>query len=577
MAFRIAKVFVDEGSINLGRCVALFEPTDIKDFKSTDVDLIIIDDIFGKHNSDSSKLSDWKLHFQTLQSFVENRNLKVIITSRLHIYTEYRSKLAGFSVFAAAVEINTEDLSNDEKVEILKAQLNAHGRDINDIDFLSCVSKHGTKSGFPMCCHQFAANNELFEMKENYFLKPYKYYLEQNINDLSDQNFLGLLYIFYKRNQLPYAALDITKLDKESERVLLHIARLRGIDKSLVALVRETRQTVNWLKGSYVRSVGKVFSFQHDTIYETVALIHGAEYPGEVITNCTIDFLCQCVEVEGEKREDLLIVDEDEFPCLAERFIDEVLHGDYGRRLSTHSALRNVVFVEELVSLISENEETLQKFLSKDMSFMYNGIHGFFYHTVLGQTSDVLFERLLGNIECTHNKESKEHCWKCAVRSEALAGACGANREDLYQSLLDAGAEVETLCLYKACENHDINPAFVKRIYNDLKKAQRCIPDQELSQFCLGMSACHKDNRVFNIFTEAGLKPSSELIYYIVRMNDISLLSSTIKQLEGDEKWKPDAMSISRALVEALMNKQENCLEILNAAGAIMSSLCTGQ
>ena len=570
-AFRVAKTLAEEGVVALGRCVALFEPTDLKDFKSTDVDLILIDDMFGKHNSEMGKLSGWKSHFPTLQSFIETRNVKIIITSRLHIYMEYRNKLSGFSVFARTVELNTDDLSDDEKVDILKAQLNAHGRDIKDIDFLSCVSKHGSKSGFPLCCHQFAANNESYKMKSDYFWKPYKYYLEQNICDLNDQNLFGLLYVFYKHNQLPNSALDITKLDKESERILLHIAKLRGIDKSLAAIIRETKQTVNWQKGSYLRNIGKTYSFQHDTIYETVALIHGEEYPTEVIKYCTMDFFCQCIKVEGEKKEGILIIDEDDFPCLAERFIDEVLKGDNGKRLSTHQILRNVQFVEELISMISENEETLQQFLSKDMSSMYNGIHAFFYHVVLGQTSHVFHEKLLANLKCTHSMEKKQRCWKCAVRTEALAGACGANREDLYQELLDAGAQVETLCLYKACENHEINPDFVKRIYTDLKKRQCCIPDRELFQFCLGMSACHKDNRVFNILTEAGLKPSSELIYYIVKMNDSSLLSSTIKQLEDDKKWKPDAMSISRALVEAILNKQNNCLEVMKTAGALMT------
>ena len=570
-AFRLAKALVEEGSISPERCVVLFEPGDLKDIKSADVDLIVIDDMFGRHNAESGKFGEWSSYFPTLQSFIETRNIKVIITSRLHIYMEYKNKLAGFSFFSRTVELNTTNLTDCEKVEIIKAHLDASGRDINALDLQSCVSKHGSNSGFPMCAHQFAANTELFEMKSDYFLKPYKYYLEQNIHDLNDESFVGLLYVFYKQNHLPNSALDITKIDKESENILLHIAKLRGIDKSLAAITRETRQIVNWLKGSYLKNIGKVFSFQHDTIYETVALIHGEEYPSEVITHCTIDFLCQCIKVEGDKKEGVLIVDEDDFPCLAERFVHEVLKGLNGKRLSTHPVLRNVEFVGELISIISESQETLQNFLSKDLSFMYNGVHAFFYHVVHGQTSDAFLEKVLAPLECGHDKEKKEHCWKCAVRSEALAGACGANREDLYQTLLDAGARVETLCLYKACENHEINPGFVKRIYADLKKGQRCIPDQELSQFCLGMSACHKDNRVFNILTEAGLNPSSELIYYIVKMDDCALLASTIKQLESDSRWKPDAMSVSRALVEALVNRKQNSLEILEKEGAIMT------
>lgn len=570
-AFIIAKSLAADKAISLDRCAVLIESTDLKDLRSTDVDLLLIEDIFGKHNAESGKFRDWSLYFQTLQSFVETRKVKIIITSRLHIFLEYKNKLSGLPIFSRSVELNSVDLTNREKEDILKAQLNAYDRDIDDVDIQDCLSKFNSNSGFPMCAHQFAANTDLYLMKSNFFRKPYKYYLEQNIHNLDEQSFMTLLFVFYKHNQLTSAVLDITKIDKMSENLFLHIAKLRGLDISLTKVVRDTRQKVNWLKGSYLKITGKTISFLHDTIYETVALIHSEEYPSEVIAYCTIDFLCQCIAVDGDIKEGIMVVNEDEFGCLAERFISEVIKCNHGKRLSAHPFLGNQQFAKELISTLSENPDTLHKFLSINLSFMYNGIHAFLYHAVLDQTSDVFLGEVLSQLDCNHRGEMTETCWKCSVRSEALAAVCGANRQDLYQALLNKGATVQTLCLYKAVENHDINPDFVKRIYSDLKNCQKFISDKELLQFCLGMSSCNKDNRVFKILTDSGLKPTSELVYYIVKKDDSSLLSSTIEQLEKNGTWKPDTMSVSRALVEAHMQKKERCLEILENAGGKMT------
>ena len=568
-AFMIVKCLVDEGTLDLNRCVILFDPDDLKDVASADVDLLLIDDMFGKHNAEIGKFNGWSKFFATLQTFVTNQKVRIIITSRLHIFLEYRNKLAGLEVFSRVIELNSADLSVDEKQQILLAQLKINGRDTDDLDIRDCVSKDQSNFGFPLCAHQFASDLELYSKKQEYFSKPYKYYLEQNIHNLDDESFIALLYVFYKRNKLQATDLDITKMDKGSENTLLHIARLRGVDKPAAKIIRETKQKVNYLKDSYIRNIRKTYSFLHDTIYETVALVHGEEYPSEVIAQCTVDFLCQSVRVERTIEEGFLIIEDEDFTSLAERIVNEVTKESNGARLSTHPVLNNQQFVEELINVLTENEDTFREFFSTSLSFMYVGSHAFLYHVICCESNnDTFLQEVLPQLKCTHDNSNKASCWKCRVKSEALAAACALNRQDLYYILLDAGCQVETLCLYKAVENNDISPDFVKNIYHDLKKGNIFIPDKELLQFCLGLSIQHKDTRVFNILKECGLKLSSEVIYYIVQTGDINLLSSTLGDLIKEKKWKPDAMSVSRALVEALINNRHDILQTLEQAGA---------
>ena len=73
------------------------------------------------------------------------------------------------------------------------------------------------------------------------------------------------------------------------------------------------------MKGSYIRIVDNEVSFFHDTMYETIAQIHYQEYPAEVIKYCTLDYLCQCIYLEGHKNGEGITVKEADFQPFLER------------------------------------------------------------------------------------------------------------------------------------------------------------------------------------------------------------------------------------------------------------------
>ncbi|MEW8543126.1 MAG: hypothetical protein AB2693_06285, partial [Candidatus Thiodiazotropha sp.] len=571
--FRIVKSLIDEKQVSLDKCVMLFGPEDLNEILTTNVDLLFIDDMFGKHNAEESKFAGWSKFFETLQAIVGNRKIKIIMTSRMHIFLEYKSKLMGLDVFSRTIELSSTDLSSSEKEEILLAQLTAHRRDVTSVNIRECISmqsQHESCVGFPLSAHYFAAEETLFSKKEYYFSKPYTHCLEQNIQNLDENSLIALLYVFYKENKLKVTDLDITKMDNNSEKLLLHIGKLIGVEKSAAAIVRRTRQKVNHFKNSYLKYVNKSFSFLHDTMYETIALIHGKEYPSEVIKHCTVDFLCQCIRLENEGSDGILHIEEEEYLALAERCIEEVIRQKNGQRLSNHQMFTNHEFVEELLGAVTETDETFHDFLNTGLSFMYVGNHGFLYHIIANECQkDILFKRLLPALRCDHFCGKADSCWKCSVKSEALAGACSANNPAIYADLKSAGAEIRTVCLYKAVENGNIDAGFVRIIIEDLKLAKKFIPDDQILQYCLGLAVQHDTRTVFNILKDSGLNPANfDLLYYVVKAGDEEVLSSVLKDLVSQNKWISDYMTVSRALTEAIVTDKERLQDILVSAGA---------
>ena len=126
-AFRMVKYLVENNIVTLERCALLSNPKDLSLIlsliKSGDIDLILIDDIFGRHNADSNRFSEWETDFPTLQSIVGSRKIRLIMCSRMHIFEQYRKKLDGLDIFSRTTELGSAKLSPKEKREMLIQQL----------------------------------------------------------------------------------------------------------------------------------------------------------------------------------------------------------------------------------------------------------------------------------------------------------------------------------------------------------------------------------------------------------------------------------------------------------------------
>ena len=55
---------------------------------------------------------------------------------------------------------------------------------------------------------------------------------------------LALLFVFYKGNKLQLNDFDITRMGKDTQSLLVHIASLRGVEKQTSLIVRENEREI---------------------------------------------------------------------------------------------------------------------------------------------------------------------------------------------------------------------------------------------------------------------------------------------------------------------------------------------
>ena len=264
-AFQLVKKLCENGEIKLERCAMLIDPKDVKHLHSREVDLILIDDMFGKHSVEG--LAGWEKCFDTLVSFTRSRNIKVISCSRKHILTELLDKLAGVPLFSEQVELDSAELTKDEKRNILKAKLLEHNKDMDEKEIEKCIDQTESNAGFPSIAAKFAADDTLFTLGFNFFAEPISYYLEQNIRNMDIYSWAALVCLKQNGNQLTLDKLTST------DGCLARLARRIGIKEEPVTLAQNIWKRYKYLDGTFVRICEDSIIFLFDTVSNAIAEI----------------------------------------------------------------------------------------------------------------------------------------------------------------------------------------------------------------------------------------------------------------------------------------------------------------
>ena len=544
-AFRIVKDLVENNVVNLQRCVLLRKPEDLllvrkpEDLlfvRKDQVDLILIDDMFGKHNSDTSDFSSWD--FQHLESLVGTHEIRLIMCSRKHIYKDYKKKLDGFDIFSRTTELSSATLSHAERRRILIRQLEFHKKNVNDVNVDECITQEVV--GFPLCAHQFASDDLLFSKKADYFRKPYRYFLEQNIQVLDDKSLIALLYVFYKRNKLHVRDLDITQVSEETKNLLVHIAMLCGVEKSPARIFKETKDKVTSMKNSYVKCIDDEVSYFYDTMYEVVAKLHFKEFPSEVIKYCTVDYLCQCVYLDEHNQEGIT-VDKAQIKSFCERCVEEIAtiwEASRWRGSAFGTLVKRLIFqhsgsTSDLAHAEPTNEVVYQLFLRRffhiDMLYPHNEKPYF----GMWLSNETLLKEIMLSLDCSHRGRGFfEECWKCPLKTEMLIAICYYNRLDLYNSLKCCNVPLSALCLYKAMMNQNIDSDFVTHLIDDLSQTGLSTNEKYVLQMGLGNAMKNADSRGFDILNTGVLQPKGFICYSVVMID-------TDQELQGSLLFQP--------------------------------------
>ena len=568
-AFHLVKTLIDRELISLDRCALIYEPADIRDVRTDDVDLILIDNIFGRHNGDLNKLLNWRNYFETLNSLTMSQNVKVIIASRMHILLEYLDELDSYKIFSNKVQLCSGEMKRLEKLSILECKLRRFGRNMEDMEKEKCISHPTTELGFPLCCHLFASDAKLKHIEAETFKQSFNVFLDKSLKVLDSSKLVALAYVFCSINGLYCNDLYISSMSKTSKDMLKHISGLFGINTTVEILVKTTRNNIVSLNGSYLKEINGYIHFLHTTIYEAMARYMLKECPTELIENCTVEFLCQCVRLKKAKAETEIVIDSCYMESLAKRCIREVIHEQNIKKIAMQPAFNDGAFVDVMFKHLSKSEEIFKDFFSVGVTMKRMGLHGFLYHILsLDETSNPCFDKAYQYLNCLHSSVYANTCWKCQVKEESLAAVCSTNKLAIYEQLVDDDVNVIPFCLFKAVENPKVKPELVRRIIHDMKRCNNFVLDQGYLQMSLGMSLRHQDEKIFDILKSNGVKYYVQFLYFAVQKDDKSHLTSAIKDLIKQKRWKADGSHVSRALLEAQIHNNEPILNVMSAFAA---------
>jgi len=272
---------------------------------------VIIDDIFGEVTLDDVRLTEWKRVLNDIEQRTQDKELKVIITSRHYIIEEANEDMDKITMFKKtaknSVHLDSRNMSADEMKQILKATLNRNAVE-DDVDLDKCVynargvltSPYGEQEnvfGFPECAVLFATQT-LISHGPDFFKSPeqhFKTYIEQVYKSKEiDQfyKFIALVAVW---------AHDVQKVKetdlqnpKNISVQMQEIADCFGIviDHKFVETLKCSFRAYTTYLLMYVNSSCE-YVFSHNLIGEMVGVVLGNHKPRECIQLCPRDFLME--------------------------------------------------------------------------------------------------------------------------------------------------------------------------------------------------------------------------------------------------------------------------------------------
>lgn len=344
------------------RCIQLNNLSDWLDVLSIeDMYIVFLDDVFGKTNLIYNENTDYK-HMDTILTYVQNGQVKVIITMRENIKHMCNRLFLSHRLFKNIPDLNlgsdafgmnkTEkrccllkyfERNNIEETEEVGKEnclrtpclnqsetIYIHTKTINNIVDL----KSSPLIGFPESCYLFTSNRG-FTRQGLSFFKHANEILCQDIDDIRRQGYTCynarmdstvLVYVLVRGDYLSLKYLDLDLIRRLMNSLyatgVTHIA-LHDVEDSVKRLTR------NFLKTKYDHTPD-VFAFQHRTIFEAVILSCRNVDPRVIIASMDVDFIVEFTRPENYNKvegEVVYTIPDTLYELLAQRMIFHLTHG----------------------------------------------------------------------------------------------------------------------------------------------------------------------------------------------------------------------------------------------------------
>ncbi|KAL3857957.1 hypothetical protein ACJMK2_012581 [Sinanodonta woodiana] len=557
--------------------VVLHSADDWKTVDMEHVNIIVLEDVFGKYYFDHGLLLKWMVYLPTIQEHVNGGRLHVIVTSRVDILSKAKDMLKSVRLFSdeLSLTLSTKHLTKSEKKDILNRELHRHERNMNEDDKETCIDNFSGLIGFPQCCLLFASDSQLFDRGPKFFASPKEFFLE-SITQLDDTRFLSLAFLFCNSGIFE-ENLSSETMTKSNKKLLIELASKLHITKKF-ASIELLRNVYDNFREMYVmksmsydnRSMSLVVKpsimFTHATVSEAVGHVLGKRCCEMVVKYGDSEYLYQrtyTAEVEDSTSEKVFLPVY-VYGLLAKRMVHDVVNRTLLRHVVKHSALKRHDFIKKLKDALNKGNMLKLFFMAHKIEFgsdtILEGECVTFMQYILQGDEDVVslvYSELLEMLACAHD----DNCWKCEETKNLLELALYYHHFEIADKLIAKKVRYTDVSLCNAARHGDLKR--VQTITENLKKNQVFKPESAKAKYALYRAYVSGNQSLIDFLLTEGIILDSRCVVNAVKHGDMNVLINVVEHLKLYNKWNPECDNATEALNKAINGEKYDVFDLL--------------
>ncbi|KAK3595785.1 hypothetical protein CHS0354_025422 [Potamilus streckersoni] len=533
------------------RCVVLDNAQDWKTVDTHHVDIVVLDDVFGKYDLDPGRLQEWMVHLPTIQEHVDAGKLRVIITTRVDILSKAYSRLGSLKLFSEdlSLTLSSEQLTNSEKMSILKRELHRHKRTMYEDEKEKCIAYFSGLIGFPQCCSLFAADSKSFNKGPEFFRFPEKIFVA-NITELGATRFLSLAFLFCNGGILE-EHLSPETMPNSSKHLLMELASYLSISEkeASITLLRDVYD--NFLEMYVMKSMLSYIQFTHATVSEAVGHVLGDRCLEMVIQYGDSEYLYQRTYTADAKdcNSQNVFIPVSVYGLLAQRMVYDVIYKGLVENVVRHSALKQNSFLIKLKCELRKGNVMKDFFTSVVAGscivsgyerYLLEGKCMTFMQYTLQSDDNVVklvYSQLLELLACAHKNNSSD-CWQCGEKQMLLELALYYNHFHIVDKLITMEACYTPVSLCNAARHGDRRR--VQTILETLKRSQVFKPKSKEARYALCRAYISGNQNLIEFLLKEGIILDCWHVKSAVQHGNMNSLMKVVEHLKCHNKWNPD-------------------------------------
>ncbi|KAL3853732.1 hypothetical protein ACJMK2_017249, partial [Sinanodonta woodiana] len=420
--------------------------------------IVFMDNVLGKYGVSETDLIKWEQLSELIYPNIVDSFIFIIVCLRDQIALKirryiHRNEALSWMFDSNVINISGENncLTTHEKEYILMKYAKKHSRNPSRFEVDSIVNVEN-QIGFPENCRIWSCQPHL--TLEDVFVK--NMFLVEEIRDISKNSHQD--YLFLVLLMLSGGSLLLDKNTEELISKIKKISKLCGVREKLT--IPQFKDMGDSLCSTFVEynTETKKFSFQHDTIEIAVLLCFGSDFPKITLEMCSLQALTKmcCVRNKDNSSNDsflnfkILIEDDAHFTIIMERFnkalesrkreifqcVAEALVWQ-STRFSDYF-LKTLSFSDHVVTFLSmqdlDEQSLLAYFIYADNTTVVRGI------------VDKIAQFNIRN----HDLVSRQILL-------ATVNACLADKEDIFNYLVDHHTTVDDFVLFAAASTGNVS------------------------------------------------------------------------------------------------------------------------